>query len=410
MEDMTSTRSPPPADFTGHPKAPSITLGELFEQFKADVYGKEVQSAATYSYMWMADQMGHVCVGILVNQVTTFGAQRLWQYFGWHSLAELTGLVAAIAIVAAWEAKTFFSSEQSATGLFPLGRKLLRDNAIIATAYMTLGALVGFGFHIGVPWSDIAFIVACTFVAVWLAPGWLRQKIIWQKAALPYLSRLADMEPTMGEDAAKMLQRLLDKGAPPNVDPCQVVIGGPVGSGRTRLAAGIGTEFAFKSVKTRYISIQSLLEFASVARPPDFPDDPGPINVNYWPWSESQVIIIDDVGPLIAPQRDQHEDVLAHFRAILDDELKSVAGILAKCHTIWVIGDLFSPNKTQLAGSVLNDFAVAVSDYTGGKDKPLVIELRAQPAPDGAIDDSQPQAAARYVPTSRSNETVPLSK
>jgi hypothetical protein len=26
-------------------------------------------------------------------------------------------------------------------------------------------------------------------------------------------------------------------------------------------------------VKTRYISIQSLLEFASAAQPPDFPDD-----------------------------------------------------------------------------------------------------------------------------------------
>ena len=157
-------------------------------------------------------------------------------------------------------------------------------------------------------------------------------------------------------------------------------------------------------MKTRYISIQSLLEFASAATPPDFPDDPGPINVNYWPWSESQVIIIDDVGPLIAAQKGQQEDVLAHFRAILQDELNPVAGILSRCHTIWVIGDLFPPTKSRLSGSVLNNFAVAVSDYTGGKDKPLVIELRAKSAPGGATHDGQrPQAAARFVPTSRSN-------
>jgi hypothetical protein len=372
----------------------------LFKQFKADVYGKEVQSAATYSYMWMADQMGHVCVGILVNQITTFGARLLWQFFGWHSFAEIAGLIAAIAIVAGWEASTFFSSEQSAKGLFPLGRELLRDNAIIATLYMALGGIVGFGFHIGLPWSDVLVIIACTIIAIWLAPGWLRQKIIWQKAALPYLSRLADMEPTMGQEAAKMLQEMLDKGAPPKVRPAQVIIGGPVGSGRTQLAAGIGTEFAFKNVKTRYISVQSLLEFATAARPPDFPDDFGPVNVNYWPWSESQVIIIDDFGPLIAPQRDQHENVLDYFQGILNDELKSVAAVLANCHTIWVIGDLCPPGKTQLAGEVLNKFAIAVSDYVKGTEKPLVIELHAKSA---APTAAGPEAAARYVATSRSN-------
>jgi hypothetical protein len=385
-----------------HPRSPQISYGELFKQFKADVYGKEVQSAATYSYMWMADQMGHVCVGILVNQITTFGARHLWPFLAWHSFAEVAGLITAIAIVAAWEASTFFNSAQSAKGLFPLGRELLRDNAIIATLYMALGAVVGFGFHIGLPWSDVAVIIACTIIAIWLAPGWLRQKIIWQKAALPYLSRLAEMEPTMGRDAAKMLQELLDKGAPPNVKPAQVIIGGPVGSGRTQLAAGIGTEFAFTNVKTRYISIQSLLEFASAAQPPDFPDDSGPVNVNYWPWSESQVIIIDDVGPLIAPQRDQHEDVLNHFSGILNDELKSVAPILANCHTVWVIGDLCPPGNSRLVGDVLDQFAVAVSDYTKGEQKPLVIELKAKDAAAAAGGD-KPEAAARYVSTARSS-------
>ncbi len=405
--DVSTEQLPPSSRSDEHPQSPQISYGELFKQFRADVYGKEVQSAATYSYMWMADQMGHVCVGILVSQITTVGARQLWQFFGWHSFAEIAGLIAAIAIVAAWEASTFFSSEQSAKGLFPLGRELLRDNAIIATLYMALGAVVGFGFHIGLPWGDVAVIIACTIIAVWLAPRWLRQKIIWQKAALPYLSRLAEMEPIMGPEAAKMLQQLLDEGAPPKVKPAQVIIGGPVGSGRTQLAAGIGTEFAFKNVKTRYISIQSLLEFASAAQPPDFPDDSGPVNVSYWPWSESQVIIIDDVGPLIAPQRNQHEDVLDHFRGILNDELRSVAPVLANCHTIWVIGDLCPPGQTQLAGDVLNNFAVAVSDYVKGKEKPLVIELRAnspvKTAEGGDRARVGPEAAARYVATSRSN-------
>ena len=202
-----------PAEATNHPQSPHISYSELWKQFKADVYGKEVQSAATYSYMWMADQMGHVCVGILVNQILTVAARWLWEHLGWHSFAEVAGLIVTVAVVAAWEASTFYTDEHNAKALFPLGRELLRDNAIIATMYMALGAVVGFGFHIGLPWSDVAVIIACTFIAIWLAPRWLRQKIIWQKAGLPYLSRLADMEPTMGAEAAKMLQRMLDKEA-----------------------------------------------------------------------------------------------------------------------------------------------------------------------------------------------------
>jgi hypothetical protein len=37
-----------------------------------------------------------------------------------------------------------------------------------------------------------------------------------------------------------------DVKAPPDKDLRQVLIGGPIGSGRTEMATGIGTEFAFK--------------------------------------------------------------------------------------------------------------------------------------------------------------------
>jgi len=49
-------------------------------------------------------------------------------------------------------------------------------------------------------------------VAVLLAPWWLRQKIIWQKAALPYLFRLADVLPTVDEPDAKTLHNLIQRG------------------------------------------------------------------------------------------------------------------------------------------------------------------------------------------------------
>jgi hypothetical protein len=78
-------------------------------------------------------------------------------------------------------------------------------------------------------------------VTIVLAPWWLRQKIIWQKASLPYLFRLADVAAqTVQEADAEVLQELIDRGAPPSTTACQVVIGGPIGSGRTPMATGIG--------------------------------------------------------------------------------------------------------------------------------------------------------------------------
>jgi hypothetical protein len=53
-----------------------------------------------------------------------------------------------------------------------------------------------------------------------------------------------------------------------------------------------------------------------------------------------------------------------------------------------------------LAGDVLDQFAVAVSDYTNGEEKPPVIELKAKSAAGRRGGDS---AAARYVSTSRSD-------
>ena len=53
------------------PSAPILTTKDLLHQFWADAYGKEVQTAATYSYTWLADQFGHICLGIIFNFIAT---------------------------------------------------------------------------------------------------------------------------------------------------------------------------------------------------------------------------------------------------------------------------------------------------------------------------------------------------
>jgi hypothetical protein len=217
--------------------------------------------------------------------------------------------------------------------------------------------------------------IVSILAAILLSFPWLRQKIIWQKAALPYLSRLADAGPTVLDEDARHLQRIIDEGAPPATTPCAVLIGGPIGSRRTALAAAIGTEFAFKNCKVRYLSLDALLEFAATASAPTpFPDDTGPEAIEYWRWSEAQVVIIDDVGPLIASQEAKLDANVERFKQLLETDLKSIAEVLRRCHTVWVVGDL-RPN-VQLAkfGPHLKGFAESIQAFCAC-DNVLMIEL-----------------------------------
>ena len=370
---------------------PNFTNKDVLAQFWADIYGKEVQSAATYSYMWLADQMGHVCLGIVIDFALTLVMRYVAPWLGIaYSWQNFLGLLLAALAVSLWEVSAYKTSVSQATGLFPLDRKLLRDNAAIAAGYMVLGTAIGFVFHQESELRSVLWFIALVAVGVLFAPPWIRQKMIWQKASLPYLFRLADMGPTIGVEAAQKLQALIDKGAPPDTPPVQVVIGGPISSGRTPIAAGIGTEYAFKKTKVRYLDLSSLLEFA--AQPPDptakppkpaYMDDLGPSNLDYWPWSESQVLIIDDVGPLVAATNPDLNGSLAAFRKLLSEGLGSIAPLVRRCHTVWVMGDLQPAGHAIIQGKTLDEYARVVAEFCQAGQDVLVIELAdgAKPPP-----------------------------
>lgn len=393
------TVAPTTAAARALPAAPRITVWDLLSQFKKDVYGKEVQTTSPYSYTWIADQVGHVCLGILFNfgltliafyigkgtswALSFFGKDTSWAlwFFGKDtSWDAIVGLLAGSILVSLYEFRTYRSAVKEATPLFPLDKECLRDNAAIAAAYMILGCGVGFAFHQTALVGVVLFLLLL-LLAILIAPQWLRQKIIWQKAGLPYLFRLADAQPNMSQEAAKQIQTLINQGAPPTPDlpPRQVILGGPIGSGRTTIAAGIGSEFAFNKTKVRYLSFDTLLECASRSSSSHFEDDTGPVNINYWRWCEAQVLIIDDIGPLISAREQQQRADLEKFQKALHHDLAAIKSVLARRHTVWVIGDLCPDGKTATVGDTLGQFAGVVADFCDAKQQPLVVELSEPP-------------------------------
>ena len=411
-----------PLALTGSgPQPPVITKKDILAQFREDIRGKEVQTAETYSHSWIANQFGHVCLGLVLTSLLGFTLGSGWSLvvdwfdlpaswkisFPWYYVA---GSVLVSIGVAAWEWHAYSVAVKGAAGRFPLDRKLLRDNAYTATAYMVLGVAMGFVFQyfafgrpfrfLGIPspiWGTVIFL-ALVAIGVLLALPWLRQKIVWQKAALPYLFRLADAHET-SDDHAQKLQALIDSGTPPDLAPRQIVIGGPIGSGRTEFCAGIGTEFAFRkpAVSVRYLSLSTLIEFAAQSADSQFFDDDGPPNIKYWDWSKSQVLIIDDIGPLLAAKGHGDDNHLKQFGDVLKNQLSTIRTVLEKCHTVWVIGDPRGDGKNAEDIEVLNGFARQVGDFckpqVGARQKVMVVQLqgsasgRNPKAPRGTIYD-----------------------
>jgi hypothetical protein len=386
------------------PRAPALTYWQLWKQALRDAQGKEVQDAITYSYVWLADQTGHIFQGFVANFVSGLVVCHLIPWiFG------LTGMpawvcawgapIVAALMVGGWELRAYLIAVRTATGQFPLDRKLLRDNAAIATFYMALGVAIAAVTGAVSVWMQVVAAVVALILGLALAPPWVRQKMIWQKGSLPYLFRLADLQRTLGMQKALDLQKLIDGDAPPNCPvPRQIVIGGPIGSGRTDIATGIGTEFAFKNATVRYLSLGALLEFAAQV---PLGDDSGPDNLDYWPWYHAQVLIIDDIGPVIAASDASGDADTNRFEQLLQFNLQPVLDLLAQRHTVWVFGDLQGKKQTSTNGATLDDLARMIVKYCKSPEQALVIELRKprpptvrRPAHD-VVDDSD--ARMEYV-------------
>ena len=116
------------------PTPPKLTSKDLLRQFWADAYGKEVQSAATYSYMWLADQFGHICIGIILHFIATafcgwamahLGFVPKWEY----DTGKWPGLIIVVIVAAIWEWSAYSSSVKQATGRFPLDSMLQRHHS-----------------------------------------------------------------------------------------------------------------------------------------------------------------------------------------------------------------------------------------------------------------------------------------
>lgn len=281
----------------------------LLPVLEHDLFGtKDVQNAITASYVWMADQIGHVTLGLIPTLLLCWLWTAVWPWLCavlGHDCAGagcgrpddwlyVLGFVAApILVMFYWltkELQDYRDSRSAYGGVFPFDAADLRWNVKTALAYFGVGATLA-----AVAFAGFGLVVIGFFV--WIGPAgaiaywWLRRKMAFQQAGLPYLYRLANYTAKLASNDIAVVGKFIDPSSADPAAPRHLLLRGSLGSGRTSLAVGMGTEFAFSMGICRYISLTDLVELTPGSNLAPVFDDGRVL----WPFGVVEMLIVDDV-------------------------------------------------------------------------------------------------------------------
>ena len=165
-------------------------MRRVLTQVSHDLYGtKDVQDVITASYVWMADQIGHLFLGLvptlLLAWLATGLAARVW-------FREVLIILFAAGMFSYWvykELTDFHDTQIRAGKIFPFDSSDIWWNVKTALLYFGIGGVWAVAAFTPGPWLLFALVASLWpggFVAYW----WLRRKLAFQQAGLPYLYRL----------------------------------------------------------------------------------------------------------------------------------------------------------------------------------------------------------------------------
>lgn len=272
----------------------NFSFKNILMQIKNDLWCKETTTGYTTSYSWNANQLGHFTIGFCSTILFITIAQALF------TPAPLLCLVALLPLLfMVYKEYGDYQKEKShfnkTPGIFPLNTSELKKNILNVLYFVTYGCIVGITPFIFSLYPNLfnSFLPFTTLIigfipTYFIIHYWISKKICFQQAGLPYTFRLSYYNKTkiINENAAITYINGFMKG---NIN--NLIISGPMRSGKTSLATAIGTELSFSRAKIRYFNLFDFIYSTNETKNEK-------IHNAYilWFWKDADVLIFDDAS------------------------------------------------------------------------------------------------------------------
>ena len=233
------------------------------DRLPADFFGSDVFVGYQGSYVWQANQLGHIAIGLIFASILSW-------IFGYWKFGDclLYGVCAlGVALYAGKEIIDLAIANRQAQRLFGLNNRELWSDMAADTWFVASGVGMAAAAHALQWWGLAAFGAALLgFVVLWFV--FVPAKKSLDRTGLPYMFRLCNFPKSSGinpENVKRIRAFVTDKdldGFPPSP---AILIQGYRGTGKTTLAVGIGTDVALQKRyggygRCRYLTAFSLFE------------------------------------------------------------------------------------------------------------------------------------------------------
>lgn len=260
---------------------------QILKQLKQDLWCKEITTGYTPSYSWCANQLGHFTLGFAP---TILIAQAVKAIIGPTSLIALVSLVPVLYMMykEQQDKQLEVSNYKHIHGLVPLDVGGLNKNIWTTHWFVFAGASLAASLFISFPffWILPPVLLLLLLIPSWLLlKYWVSQKVCFQQATLPYIFRLS-YYPLANVNNSTQAREYIKAFVSGQLE--HLIVCGPPKSGKTKLAAAIGTGMAFQLNVLRYTDLFSFFRDAASTETVHSGFIP-------WPYIAAQTLIIDDV-------------------------------------------------------------------------------------------------------------------
>lgn len=337
----------------------TITGKDVLRQLKADLIGKDSHRGVTFTYTWLANQLGHFSLGFIPTLAVyallrkyipssnsasraAWGIAALWFVF------ELYNFLGPLLSNRVSRAKWLFVPSKKRYVFQPAWGNIAFDT-ITDLCFFWIGGFLALLYVDPIP--GYKYVVLGLFLALLLPSRyWYITKMYLQAAGYPFQCRLSQWAFIISDADKQLVEDFLQSRG----NNRHLLIFGGIGNGKTGLGVGIATEYSIRHRTCFYTTGMKLYSLFPERHLKSLTNDK-----NLWTWRQASLLVIDDINPggviddLVTP---------GQFLRLLD-ATPTNRETLATKNVIWVLGNEDNDKlPEQTWTNMLREIGVAEDD------------------------------------------------